>query len=74
MDHVKTVTGAAAALAEAIGAARAAGYRVPFPDHALAGIAISETGRVAQAVPASAPAPQADVPLVGKASKPAPAA
>ncbi|MDP3417851.1 hypothetical protein [Falsiroseomonas sp.] len=67
MDHVTRINTAAAALADAIFGARAAGYRVQFPDHTLRAIPISETGRVAQPAPASV---QPDVALIGKA-KPA---
>lgn len=75
--HHERITAAASALAAAIADARAAGYRVQFPDHALTGIAVSETARVAQVEttqPAQPAPPQAEVPLVGKPGKAAPAA
>jgi len=55
MDHIATITAAADKLREAIEAARAAGYRVDFPMHALTGIGISETRRVAQPEPQPEP-------------------
>jgi hypothetical protein len=48
MDHIATITAAADKLREAIEGARAAGYRVDFPMHALTGIGISETRRLPQ--------------------------
>lgn len=70
MDHIATITAAADKLREAIEAARAAGYRVDFPMHALTGIGISETRRVAQ------PEPQPEPAVIGKGKRtdPAPAA
>jgi hypothetical protein len=48
MNHPQAVADAATKLAQAIQAARAAGYRVTFPDHALVAVPVSETGRVTQ--------------------------
>ena len=65
MDHPKNVAEAAATLAQAIQAARAAGYRVTFPDHVLIGVPVSETGRVAAPLAPEDP----PVPVLGRASK-----
>lgn len=66
MDHPKSVADAAANLAEAIQAARSAGYRVIFAEHTLAAIPVSDTGRT---LPAAPPAPEEPpVPVIGKAS------
>ena len=67
MSHASKMAAAAAVLATAIADARADGYRVPFPDHALAGISVSETSRVAQPAPQAQPEP----PVLGKPTKPA---
>lgn len=65
MDHIKAIADAAGTLAQTIQAARAAGYRVTFPDHVLVAVPVSETGRVA-APPALDDPP---VPVIGRASK-----
>lgn len=72
MDHEKNVTAAAAALAEAIAAARAAGYRIGFPDWALKGLTVSETGKVAPPAPSVDETPP--VAVVGRRSPPPAAA
>lgn len=66
MDHPKAVAEAAEGLLKAIKAARAAGYRVPFPEHALVSIPVSETSRTAQPAPVAEDPP---VPVIGRASK-----
>ncbi len=65
MNHINLVKEAAEILALAITQARAAGYRVTFPDHVLVGIPVSETGNVVQPPAAQEPA----VPVIGRASK-----
>jgi hypothetical protein len=64
MNHPKAVAEAAEKLAQAIQAARAAGYRVTFPDHVLVGVPVSETRRLEPTLEGEAP----PVPVLGKAS------